>query len=77
MDDAVSERIIRMYKHLCFSCDKGATPDRRENPAFGRFLHGAFKNGVEDSGLLPNLSGLKSTRSMKAGKLGTGAGATG
>ena len=77
MDDAVSERIIRMHNHLCFSCDKGAAPDRRENPTFGRFLHGAFKYGVEDSGLPPNLSGLKFVRRVEAGELGAGAGATG
>ena len=77
MDDAVSEWVIGVHNHLCFGRDEGAALDRGKYAALGRFLHGAFKNGVQNPSLPPCLAGLKFIRGVEAGELGAGAGATG
>ncbi|SVE32248.1 uncharacterized protein METZ01_LOCUS485102, partial [marine metagenome] len=51
MDDAVSEWVIGMHDHLCLGRDEGAALDRGDYSTLGRFLHGTFKNGVQNPSL--------------------------
>ena len=56
--DSKSEVVMRVEQALGTSCDKGSTPDRRQD-AIGRLLIGTCENASDDRLLPPRFTGSK------------------